>query len=187
MPNFTKQAIKASFLQLLNEHPLREISAKMIVENCGINRKSFYYHYQDIPSLLAEIIKERIDAALDACRGFHSIEDCLNLILKNLLQKKNIVRHIYDSVSRDAFEEGQMHICDYIVRAYLAELTDGYQIGEQDMQWLIQFYRSECFGIIMDWMMRGMPEDIFNFLHRMCTMRSGLSEEFVKRLSEHPM
>ena len=187
MPNFTKQAIKASFLQLLNEHPLREISVKMVVENCGINRKSFYYHYQDIPSLLSEIIKERIDAMLDAYHEFHSIEDCLNLILKDLLEQKNIVHHIYYSVNRDVFEEGQMRICDYVVRAYITELTAGYHIAEQDMQWLIQFYRSQCFGIVMDWMMQGMPEDIFNFLHRMCTMRSGLSEEFVKRLSEHPM
>ena len=47
MPGFTKQAIKANFLKLPDMYPLLDITVKMIDENCGINRKSFYYHYQD--------------------------------------------------------------------------------------------------------------------------------------------
>lgn len=47
MPGFTKQAIKANFLKLPDMYPLRDITVKMIVDDCGINRKSFYYHYQD--------------------------------------------------------------------------------------------------------------------------------------------
>ena len=52
MPNFTKQAIKASFWKLLNQQPLSQISVRTIVEDCGINRNSFYYHFQDIPSMI---------------------------------------------------------------------------------------------------------------------------------------
>lgn len=49
MPDFTKSAIKASFLKLLNEQPLSKISVRGIVKDGGINRHSFYYHYH-IPS-----------------------------------------------------------------------------------------------------------------------------------------
>lgn len=63
MANFTKQAIKAAFLELLDEKPLNKISVRDIVERCGINRNSFYYHFQDIPSLLGEIIVEQIGRA----------------------------------------------------------------------------------------------------------------------------
>ena len=41
MANFTKQAIKAAFLELLDEKPLNKISVRDIVERCGINRNSF--------------------------------------------------------------------------------------------------------------------------------------------------
>ena len=44
MVNRTKDAIKQTFLALLNEKPLNQITVKMIVEQCGINRNSFYYH-----------------------------------------------------------------------------------------------------------------------------------------------
>ncbi|MFQ8765363.1 MAG: TetR family transcriptional regulator [Oscillospiraceae bacterium] len=39
-----------------------------IVERCGINRNSFYYHFQDIPSLLGEIIVERTNDLMAQCR-----------------------------------------------------------------------------------------------------------------------
>ena len=35
-----------------------------IVEKCGINRNSFYYHYQDLPALIEEIIKEEAEAII---------------------------------------------------------------------------------------------------------------------------
>ena len=61
MSAYTKQAIKNSFLKLLNDRPLNQVTVKAIVEDCGINRNTFYYHFTDIPSLATEIITERAD------------------------------------------------------------------------------------------------------------------------------
>ena len=61
MANFTKKAIEASFLKLLNERPLNKITVKDIVEDCGINRNSFYYHFDDIPSLMKGMIREEFE------------------------------------------------------------------------------------------------------------------------------
>ena len=65
MPNFTRNAIIASFLKLLEERPLNKITIKDIVEDCGINRNSFYYHFQDIPALLGEIVSGEIDRIIN--------------------------------------------------------------------------------------------------------------------------
>ena len=59
MPNFTRNAIKASFLKLLSQRPLNQITVKDIVEDCGVNRNSFYYHFEDLPALLEEIVGPR--------------------------------------------------------------------------------------------------------------------------------
>ena len=66
MANFTRRAIKETFIHLLEERPLNDITVKDIVERCGINRNSFYYHYQDIPTLIEEIIKEDAEAIIRA-------------------------------------------------------------------------------------------------------------------------
>ena len=48
MPNdYTKTAIKAAFIRLLNERPLNKISVKSIVDICNISRNTFYSHYRD--------------------------------------------------------------------------------------------------------------------------------------------
>lgn len=119
MASFTKQAIRESFLRLLDEYPLRDITVKMIVETCGINRKSFYYHYQDIPALLEEIVMEGMDEAMAEYRSYHSLEECLDSILHQLLEKKKPMWNIYRSVNRDVFETGLMKLCDYVTRSYM--------------------------------------------------------------------
>ena len=51
MTQFTSKAIEESFIRLLNERPLDKITIKDIVDDCGISRNTFYYHFQDITAL----------------------------------------------------------------------------------------------------------------------------------------
>ena len=61
MANFTKKAIEASFIKLLTERPLSQITVKDIVTDCGINRNTFYYYFESIPKLIETVVEE--DAA----------------------------------------------------------------------------------------------------------------------------
>ena len=77
MPQFTKQAITASFLKLLAEKPLDRITVKDIVEDCGVSRNSFYYHYQDIFDLMDEVVQTETGKALGAHFDAASWQDAL--------------------------------------------------------------------------------------------------------------
>jgi AcrR family transcriptional regulator len=55
----TRASIIAAFSQLLEERPLNKITVKDIVDRCDINRNTFYYHFQDIPALLQEMMEEK--------------------------------------------------------------------------------------------------------------------------------
>ena len=41
MADFTKKAISMSIMRLLDEKPLKQITVKDIVDDCGINRNTF--------------------------------------------------------------------------------------------------------------------------------------------------
>ena len=69
MTNTTKVAIKESIIRLLNRKPLNKITVKEIVDDCGINRNTFYYHYADISALLEEIFNEQSDQLLRTVEG----------------------------------------------------------------------------------------------------------------------
>ena len=66
MPQFTKQAITASFLRLSAEKPSDKTTDKDIMENCDVSRNSFYYHYQDIFNLIDEVVQTETEKALGA-------------------------------------------------------------------------------------------------------------------------
>ena len=111
MSGFTKQAIQASFLKLLDTYPLRDITVRMITEDCGINRKSFYYHYQDIPALLEQILADQAAALVASYQSVRSLEECLSAVLEKLIANKRCVQNIYCSVNRDVFESALMQVC----------------------------------------------------------------------------
>ena len=100
MPGFTKQAIRNSFIRLLNERPVSQITVKDIVEDCGINRNSFYYHYQDLPSMAEEIILEEAEAMVRQHPSVDSIEECIDLAVSFALENRRAAIHLY-SANRD--------------------------------------------------------------------------------------
>lgn len=149
MANFTKQAIKASFIKLLNEQPLNKISVRSIVEDCGINRNSFYYHFQDIPSLIGEIVKEEIDALVAKYPTINSIDECVSVALKFTLENKRAVLHIYNSVNRDIYERYLMRICEYVITTYLDTAFGREGVSERDRAAAIRFLKCELFGAVL--------------------------------------
>ena len=46
MSGFTKEIIAKTFTELLDEKPMSKITVKDIVERCGVNRNTFYYHFK---------------------------------------------------------------------------------------------------------------------------------------------
>lgn len=88
MPNFTKKAIEASFLKLLNERPLSKITVKDVVTDCGINRNSFCYHFEDIPALMKSIMNETFDELIEQQPVFTTLEECIKATIKFIVQNK---------------------------------------------------------------------------------------------------
>ena len=62
MPSFTKKAIVASFLKLVAKKPFDKITVRDIVDDCGINRNTFYYYFQDIYAVLEAVCQKAKDA-----------------------------------------------------------------------------------------------------------------------------
>ena len=62
MPSFTKKAIVESFLYLAGKKPLEKITVRDIVDDCGINRNTFYYYFQDIYAVLEDLCHDLIKA-----------------------------------------------------------------------------------------------------------------------------
>lgn len=181
MPNFTKQAIKASFLKLLNQQPLNKISVRSIVEDCGINRNSFYYHYQDIPALLGEIIKDEVDSLIEQYPTINSLDECLQVAFHFARENRKAVLHIYNSDNRDIYESYYMKLCEYIVGTYLDTAFGKNIVSEADRAIAIRFLKCELFGLSLDWIASGMPENALDSIRRVLELCRGMPEQIISR------
>ena len=181
MANFTKQAIKASFMKLLNERPLNKISVRDIVEDCGINRNSFYYHFQDIPSLLTEIITEHTEQMIHDYPSINSLDECFHVAFQFAKENSRAVMHIYHSVNRDLFETNTLKLCQSVVETYIATAFPDNRMDEGDRAVLVRFLKCQLFGMCIDWISDGMRDEAFADLRRMIDLCRGMPELILAR------
>ena len=176
MANFTRRAIKETFLKQLNQRPLSQITVKDIVEDCGINRNSFYYHFEDLPALVDVIVKEQFLALILYHPTISSVEECFDAVIELVMENKRAIYHIYSSLSRDVFERYLMDACQYIVSTYLKAEFAGKSIDPQDLEDLIRLHKCACFGSVIDWLNGGMKDDITGYFRRVCALQKGWME-----------
>lgn len=184
MPGFTKQAIRNSFIKLLNERPVNQITIKDIVEDCGINRNSFYYHYQDLPSMIEEIVLDEINVIIRQNPTIDSLEQCLNVATSFALENKRAAMHLYHSSNRDLFEQYLWRVSEYAVRTYITTALAEYSVRESDIEIIIRVNKWECFGAVMDWLSGGMKDNIQAVYSRIGQLKRGTLEEIIRRSQE---
>ena len=166
MAGFAKKAIRDSFIKLLNERPLSQITVRDIVDACGVNRNTFYYYFQDIPQLVETIINEDANRVIQEHPSIESVEDCLNAAIRFALENRKAVLHIYHSINRDIYEQYQWRVCEHAVTTYVDGILAGRTVAEPDRKLMIDYLKCMCFGFVVGWLETGMQEGIQSRFHR---------------------
>lgn len=179
--SLTRRVIMESLLKLLDERPLNRISVKDIVEDCGINRNTFYYHFADLPDLVEAIMRGEADRILEDYRGVCTLEECIEAAMKLSTEHKRAVMHIYNSDNRDIYMRYLMEICDHVATAFIDNLIAGRPVSAWDRAAVIQSCKCELFGHIVDWLDHGMSHDLQAQFLRLCRLRRGMTEEVLRR------
>lgn len=173
MPPFAKREIKNSFKKLLAERPISQITVKDIVEDCGVNRNSFYYHFQDIPALLEELIVEMTEKVIDALPEDSTFEEKVCAALKEINVNKKAIYHIYGSNNREFYEKQLMRICEHVTRTYIISRDYSEHVKPEDLEFVISYLKCELFGQLIDWLNHDMSYDIETHSQRLCRMFAG--------------
>ena len=181
MTALTKQLIRDSFIKLLNEKPFSKITVRDIVDDCGVNRNTFYYYFQDLPQLLESIVNEEADRLIQERRSVGSIEDCLDAVIGFALENRKAVMHIYRSVNRDIYERYQWRVCEHVTATYVDTALAGRVIPEEDRRVIIDYWKCVCFGLVSGWLETGMQGDIRSRFHRIFQLKDSQLESMISR------
>lgn len=178
MPNdYTKDSIKTAFIRLLNEKPLSRISVKNIVDVCNVSRNTFYYHFQDIPTLLEEIITDAANTLIREHPTVMTMGECIEAAYAFVRNNKKAVYHIYNSVDREAYEEFLMRMCAHTAGLLVEENMAGKDVSKDDKEALVYFVKCQFLGLCMDWTKSGMNDDIVEKYRRTARLLAQASDD----------
>lgn len=148
----TKQELSDALKKLMETKLLSHITIRELVESCGLNRKTFYYHFEDIYALLKWTLEqeavscfEQFDLVKDSSAA---VEFVLDYISKNIAMLRNIVHSIGRSeLSRFFFKD----ICSS-VRKLVCEVERmmGLKVDEDYKTFLSKFLTEAIAGVLLD-------------------------------------
>ena len=180
----TEKLIADAFEQLLEEKPIIKITVREITERCCVNRNTFYYHFQDIPTLCGRLIKEKADTIIQSNNQLESLPDCIQLVIQYCTAYRQAILHIYRSIQREAFLDALDRLALYAVRKFVNSATAGLSIQESDQELLIHYYKCTLIGISLDWLNAGMSYDLLSATTRVCHLFSGSSKSAFLKCAE---
>lgn len=150
--NRTKRAIMEVFWQLLEEKPYSKITVQNIVERCQVNRNTFYYHFQDIPTLAEYSIQKWTESIIEKNYQLGSPANCIIPIMHGLMSHKTALLHLYHSANRESLMRYLNEISQHIVQFYIDNVTQSVSVPTEDRLALTWGYKCTFEGIIIDWL-----------------------------------
>lgn len=171
--NRTKKAIIDVFWQLLEERPYSKITVQSIVERCQVNRNTFYYHFQDIPTLAECSIQEWTEWVINKNCQLGSPANCIIPVTQELVNRKAAFIHLYNSANRESLMRYLNEISQHIIQFYIDNAAKGVDIPTEDRLALIWGYKCACVGVIIDWLDNGASYDLSASCERILNLFSG--------------
>lgn len=159
MAQFTKQAIVASFVKLLGQKPLDKITVKDVVEDCGVNRNTFYYYFQDIYALLDEVFQEETRAVLEEGQPFTSWQEGVLHAITFARENKKAIYHIYNSMGRERLRTYLDDVIAKVALEYVQQEARGLNVCQEDIELLAEFYKHALSGMVIEWIRRDMTNE----------------------------
>jgi len=152
----TKEAFGQALKQMMNVKPIDKITVKDLVEICGVNRQTFYYHFDDVYDLLEWVFEEDANRVLPQEIVYeHSREDVMKYF--NYLEaSKAFSLNVYNSNSRPymlRYIKERLSKCIY---SFALIVCEGKNIDRSDFDFAVDCYASFAVGFIAQWMENGM-------------------------------
>ena len=138
--NATKQAFADALRKLLEQKPFAKISVSHICEECGMNRKSFYYHFKDKYDLVNWIFDTEITKIFseEEWKNAGFTWDILEKICEYFYKHRTFYSKVLQIEGQNSFTEHFRDILVPVNRKFLA-MVEEEEKGEHE-EFYIHFF-----------------------------------------------
>lgn len=172
-----------AFMGLLEEKDFEYISVKEICERAGVNRSTFYLHYETIGDLLEESVSYMNERFLEyfngngqSITGRIDVADIRELYLVTPDYLRPYLEYIkeHQRVFLTAMKRSNsLRLADTYHRMFthvLSPIMDRFSVSEKEKKYLLSFYMNGILAIIKTWI-SGNCEDDIDFIVKIISER----------------
>lgn len=154
-----KSQFALSLKKMLMKKTLDKITITDIVNDCGVSRQAFYYHFSDIYNIVEWIFIQETENALRNHQDINTWQTGYCNLLYWLRDNKTLVTNTYKSVQREYVENFMYNVLfDHIFRVVEAQ-SEGMFIDKPQKEFVAKFFTLAFNSIGLDWIHEGMKEN----------------------------
>ncbi len=186
----TKRALANSFEKLLSKRSFDKITVKDIVEDCGVNRQTFYYHFHDIYDLIEWIFQDAADHVDEDLLDYNDWTSGLEKLTKFLLDNKVLILNAYNSINHavvaDYIRKGLQPYCNAIVRHQAMGMDE--TVSQENIDFVTEIFTLATTGIVAQWIGNRMrvEDHTFASLNKFQMAMSGSIQLMLHNLNQNP-
>ena len=97
----TKKLFAEALKKIILQKSFSKVTVSELIRECGVNRKTFYYHFSDVYDLLKWTLEQE---AIDVVKNFDLIvdyEEAILFVIEYIKVNNKFLNNIYDSLGRD--------------------------------------------------------------------------------------
>ena len=156
MASTTKESLGAALKQMLCVKPIDKITVKDLVEICGVNRQTFYYHFDDVYDLLEWVFEEDANRVLPSEVVYEHWREDVMMFFTYLADNSAFALNIYNSNSRIYMLRYFKRRLQSCIRSFAIIVSEGKNIDRSDFEFVVEFYANGVVGLISQWLDLGM-------------------------------
>lgn len=158
----TKQAIRESLVELMQQYPLTKISVKMICETADINRSTFYAHYTDQYDLLKKMQQDVMSGFADQIfsqKFIEGSEQTVSVLAQILEYAKANAPLFQVLLSEDGDLTFQNYLVQLVQQKTLEEIREDKRLDPSISKYLETFAISGYVSLIRKWLEEGCVDE----------------------------
>jgi probable dihydroxyacetone kinase regulator len=183
MSDITKKAMADSLIKLAREKPFDKITVTDIVNDCGVNRMTFYYHFQDIYDLVNWILLDQGTQILEGKTSYETWQEGYKIVLNTMLSNKEIIINAYSSINREMLDRYLNSVTFKLMFDVVNEESKGQEISNDNKKFIASFYSYAFVGLTLDWVFKGMKETPDVLVEKLGTLIKGNIPEAISKYS----
>ena len=181
MASSTKEALGNALKKMLAIKPIDKITVKDLVEECGVNRQTFYYHFDDVYDLMEWVFEEDANRVLPDEIYYEEWREDVIMFFRYLYENKSFVLNIFNSQNRSyilRYFKRRLHYC---VHGFAIIVAEGKNVEWSDMEFVCELYVQIVVGLISQWLDNNMelPQEIV--VDKLLTVMDGSVEDILSR------